>query len=129
MVRLKRRDGLYRDEDFGVVFVGSNLFRATIELPANVTVGPMDARVFLFREGKLLSQFETRVNLQREGAGGIPAHVCLFVSVLLRHLHGDYFCCCWFVRVGVLRSLSTLVHHPTIPSLWQSDEIASISKL
>lgn len=67
VIRLKRKDGLYREEEFGVVFVGSSLFRATIELPANVPVGPMDARVYLFRDGKMLSQFQTRVNMQREG--------------------------------------------------------------
>ncbi|MFM1813523.1 MAG: hypothetical protein RLZ98_218 [Pseudomonadota bacterium] len=67
VIRLKRREGLYREDEFGVVFVGSSLFRTTIELPANVPVGPMDARVFLFRDGKMLSRFQTRVNLQREG--------------------------------------------------------------
>ncbi len=67
VIRLKRREKLYREEEFGVVFVGTSLFRATIALPANVPVGPMDARVYLFRKGKMLSQLQTQVNLQREG--------------------------------------------------------------
>lgn len=67
VVRLKRRDGLYVREEYGVVFIGRSLFRASIDLPANVPVGPLSARVHLFREGQLLSTFTTRVVLQREG--------------------------------------------------------------
>jgi uncharacterized protein (TIGR02186 family) len=50
-----------------VAFIGRSLFRATIELPANVTVGPFETRVYLFREEKLLSQYAVRLNLEREG--------------------------------------------------------------
>jgi uncharacterized protein (TIGR02186 family) len=50
-----------------VVFTGRSLFRATIALPATVPVGPLTARVFLFHEGKLLSRYQARVVLEREG--------------------------------------------------------------
>jgi len=36
-------------------------------LPANVPVGPLTARVYLFREGALLSTFQSRVRLERSG--------------------------------------------------------------
>jgi len=67
VVRLKQRDGLYRKDDFGVVFVGRSLFRTTIDLPANVPVGPLSARVHIFREGDLIDTFNTRLMLEREG--------------------------------------------------------------
>ena len=67
LVRLKKRDGLYVKDDFGVSFIGRSLFRAYIALPANVTVGPFDTRVYLFRNEKLLSQYNVRLNLEREG--------------------------------------------------------------
>ncbi|MDX2287403.1 MAG: TIGR02186 family protein [Hyphomicrobiaceae bacterium] len=67
IIRLKQKDGLYIRRDYGTVFIGRSLFRTQIALPANVPVGPLDARVFLFREGRMLSTFTTKVNLQREG--------------------------------------------------------------
>lgn len=77
IVRLKQKQGLYIQENYSVAFIGRSLFRATIELPANVTVGPFDTRVYLFRDEKLLSQYSVRLNLEREG--------------LERHLHGFAF--------------------------------------
>jgi uncharacterized protein (TIGR02186 family) len=67
VIRIKERDGLYLSEEYGVAFIGRSLFRATIDLPANVPVGPLDARIYLFREGRLLSNWRSQVNLQREG--------------------------------------------------------------
>jgi len=73
VMRLKRKEGLYLDRPYGVIFTGKSIFRASILLPANVTVGPFDTRVYLFREEKLLSRFTVRLTLEREG--------------LERHLH------------------------------------------
>ena len=67
IIRLKRKQGLYVQDPFSVAFIGRSLFRATIELPANVTVGPFETRVYLFREEKLLSQYTVKLNLEREG--------------------------------------------------------------
>lgn len=67
LIRLKEGHGVYVKKDFGVTFIGRSLFRATISLPPNVPVGPLTARVYLFKEGKLLGQYESRVGLQREG--------------------------------------------------------------
>jgi uncharacterized protein (TIGR02186 family) len=67
IIRLKRKQGLYVQDYFSVAFIGRSLFRATIELPANVIVGPFETRVFLFRDEKLLSQYTVKLNLEREG--------------------------------------------------------------
>lgn len=67
VVRLKQKEGLYVAEPHGVVFIGKSLFRATIALPANVTVGPFDTRVYLFKDERLISQYNLRLNLEREG--------------------------------------------------------------
>jgi uncharacterized protein (TIGR02186 family) len=67
VARLKQKDQLYIKDDYGVAFIGRSLFRSSIELPANVPVGPLTARVFLFHDGELLSKFQTRVRLEREG--------------------------------------------------------------
>jgi len=65
--RLKEKDGLYVHADYGVGFVGRSLFRASIRLPANVPVGPLAARTYLFHDGELLSAQTTRVVLRRSG--------------------------------------------------------------
>jgi uncharacterized protein (TIGR02186 family) len=67
VIRLKEKEGLYIKQDYAVIFIGRGLFRSTITLPANVPVGPLTARVYLFREGDLLSTFQSRVKLEREG--------------------------------------------------------------
>jgi uncharacterized protein (TIGR02186 family) len=77
IIRLKEKQGLYVKDDYSVAFIGRSLFRASIELPANVTVGPFETRVYLFRDEKLLSKYTVRLDLQREG--------------LERHLHAFAF--------------------------------------
>lgn len=67
LARLKVREGLYTRDDYGVTFSGRSLFRSTLALPANVPVGQLVARVYLFREGALLNKFTTRVALERTG--------------------------------------------------------------
>ena len=68
VVRLKQKEGLYVREDEDVTFIGRSLFRSSIELPANMPVGPLDTRVYLFRDGKLLDSYNSRIMLEREGA-------------------------------------------------------------
>lgn len=67
LIRLKEDDRLYVKSEFGVTFIGRSLFRATIALPPNVPVGPLTANVYLFKDGKLLGQYKSRVMLEREG--------------------------------------------------------------
>jgi uncharacterized protein (TIGR02186 family) len=67
VIRLKEKEGLYIERDYAVIFIGKSLFRSSISLPANVPVGPLTARVYLFREGDLLSTFQSKVRLERSG--------------------------------------------------------------
>lgn len=67
VVRLKQKENLYKLSEYGVTFVGRSVFRSTIALPPHVPIGPLTARVYLFREGQLLSQFKSRVTMEREG--------------------------------------------------------------
>ena len=67
VIRLKQRDRLYLTADYGVTFIGRSLFRSTITLPPNVPVGPLVTRVYLLKEGQLLSQYKSQVILERAG--------------------------------------------------------------
>ena len=66
-IRIKQKDGLYVRHDYGVAFIGPALFRASVKLPANVPVGPLDAHVFLFRDGQFLATQAANVMLERQG--------------------------------------------------------------
>jgi uncharacterized protein (TIGR02186 family) len=67
LIRLKERERLFIKSEFGVAFIGRSLFRATIALPPNVPVGPLTARVYLFKESKLPGHYTSHVQLEREG--------------------------------------------------------------
>jgi uncharacterized protein (TIGR02186 family) len=67
ILRLKGEQKLFVESQRGVAFIGKSLFRATIDLPANVSIGEFNAWIYLFRKGELLSTYKTRLGLQREG--------------------------------------------------------------
>ncbi|WP_051928738.1 TIGR02186 family protein [Thermopetrobacter sp. TC1] len=66
-VRLMKKKGLYRANDNGVNFTGRYLFRATFDLPANVPLGEYEADVYLWRAGKLLGKFTTKLEIEKRG--------------------------------------------------------------
>jgi uncharacterized protein (TIGR02186 family) len=82
VVRLKEDEDLYFRSDYGVAFIGRSLFRSSIELPANVPVGPLTALVYLLRDGELLSKFSTHVSLEREGLELVLYHFAMRHSLL-----------------------------------------------
>lgn len=67
ILRLKQADNLYVQSDYGVIFVGRSLFRATIEVPPNVPVGALKTRIYLYRNGELLDEYSGKVALARAG--------------------------------------------------------------
>jgi uncharacterized protein (TIGR02186 family) len=67
VVRIKQREFLYPRQDFGVGFIGRSLFRTSMRLPANVPIGALQAHVYLFRDGALISSFTSPVKLERRG--------------------------------------------------------------
>ncbi len=82
VIRLKQKEGLFIRNDYGVAFIGRSLFRSSIELPANVPVGPLSARVYLFHDGALLSSYTTRVRLEREGIERLLYHFAFSYPLL-----------------------------------------------
>lgn len=82
VIRIKKDDGLFQRKPYGVAFIGKALFRTTIDLPANVPVGPLRTKVYLFRDGNLLAGYEANVTMQREGVEAF-LHTFAFESPLL----------------------------------------------
>ena len=67
VVRIKQKEGLYNYDPAGVVFVGRNLFRANVTLPANVPVGTYASDVYLLRDGKVLSHNRSDLTINKQG--------------------------------------------------------------
>ncbi len=67
VINLKKKDELFVQSPGGVRFLGNTLFRASIELPANVTVGSYSADVYLFRDGKLVHVQNSPLYITKSG--------------------------------------------------------------
>jgi len=52
--RIRLENSLYSEDENGIQFLGTSLFRASIEMPANVPDGRYTARVYLFSNGKIM---------------------------------------------------------------------------
>ena len=67
LIRNKERQGLYQTLPGGVTFLGRTLFRATIDIPANVPVGLYTAKVFLVRDGKIVDAVSSPLYVDKIG--------------------------------------------------------------
>ena len=66
-LRLMQDNGLYAQDDHGVIFLGKDLFRARITLPANVPVGSYKITTYLFRDNALLANSEQMLEIRKVG--------------------------------------------------------------
>ena len=66
--RLKQEGNLYQEFPAGVRFISQSLFRAQLRLPANVPLGRHTARAYLFRQGVLVAQTQSTLDIRKAGA-------------------------------------------------------------
>jgi uncharacterized protein (TIGR02186 family) len=67
LIRLQKEHLLFQESDDAVGFLGRSLFRGSIQLPVNVPIGRYTTQVFLFRDGKLLSQSQSSLQVHKVG--------------------------------------------------------------
>lgn len=67
MLRLRDANGLYRLDQGKVEFLEETLFRADVELPANLTDGEYRVRIFLTRDGRVIDSQERVIGVRKEG--------------------------------------------------------------
>lgn len=67
LVRLQKQEGLFYDQPGAVDFLSTNLFVATIPIPATVPVGAFTAEVHLFSGGALLTVEEAVFIVDKTG--------------------------------------------------------------
>ncbi len=67
LVRLKQSQQLYRQSDGGVQFLNPTLFRARLDIPANVPIGHHRARAYLFRGGEFITTRSVLLEVKKSG--------------------------------------------------------------
>lgn len=67
IARIRTDNGLYSVHEGSVDIAEQTLFRTSIAMPANLTEGDYSTRVFLTRGGKVISQYETTIDVRKVG--------------------------------------------------------------
>ena len=63
---LQVEKGLYHENEGAVRFISQNLFKASIELPANIPLGTHRARAFLFKEGQFIAEDSAQLYIGKD---------------------------------------------------------------
>ena len=67
VIRIREKAGLYSRQIGGVKLSEDTLFDASITLPSNLTEGDYLARIFLTRDGTVVSTYETAITVRKVG--------------------------------------------------------------
>ncbi|WP_171100992.1 TIGR02186 family protein [Ruegeria sp. HKCCD7255] len=67
VIRIRENEGLYSILEETVAVDEQTLFRTSIQMPADLTEGDYAARIFLTRGGKVVSTFETSIDVRKVG--------------------------------------------------------------
>ena len=67
VMRIRKKSGLYQLRENTVAVDQQTLFRTSIEMPANLTEGNYKTRIFLTRNGQVVSDFETDIDVRKVG--------------------------------------------------------------
>ncbi len=73
LIRLKKDDGLFRENSRGVTFLSPNLFRAVIEMPAIAPLGPYEVEARLFADGVPLTVTTSPFEVSKVGFEAVVA--------------------------------------------------------
>ena len=65
--RIRRGKGLFTENEAGVRFLGSSLFRATLYLPSNIPIGTHTVTTYLFRKGELIASRVDSFDVEKVG--------------------------------------------------------------
>lgn len=67
VIRIRKDNGSYALRESTVSLDQETLFRTSIKLPSNLTEGDYQARIYLLREGRIISDFATTIDVQKVG--------------------------------------------------------------
>ncbi|EPX81561.1 TIGR02186 family protein [Litoreibacter arenae] len=67
LIRIRTAKNLYQRLDNAVKLYDQTLFSTTIDLPANLVEGPYNTRIFLVRDGMVVDDYSTVINVNKVG--------------------------------------------------------------
>ncbi|SFS98220.1 conserved hypothetical protein [Sulfitobacter marinus] len=67
LIRIRSQENQYQLDETGVTVDQQTLFRATVQLPAALVEGDYDTRIFLTRDGNVVAQYETLIDVRKVG--------------------------------------------------------------
>jgi uncharacterized protein (TIGR02186 family) len=67
VIRIREKSGLYQMLEGQIALDQQTLFRTAIDMPANLTEGDYTTRIFLTRNGKIISKYETSIDVRKVG--------------------------------------------------------------
>ena len=67
LLRIRTENGLYRRSNEGVTLNSETLFNTSIALPANLVEGEYTTRILLVRDGIILDDYRTAIEVQKVG--------------------------------------------------------------
>lgn len=67
VIRIRQDSGAYSLQEGAVELIDQTLFNTSIALPANLTEGNYPMRIFLTRDGEVVSVYETTIDVQKVG--------------------------------------------------------------
>lgn len=67
VIRIRKEQKLYQLLENEIAVDQSTLFRTAVDMPANLTEGDYFTQIFLTRDGKIVSQFETIIDVKKVG--------------------------------------------------------------
>ncbi len=67
VIRIREANGLYRLQEGSVSIDQQTLFRTSINMPANLTEGDYSTRIFITRDGAVVDQLSTKIDVRKVG--------------------------------------------------------------
>lgn len=67
LIRIRKSKGLYQTLENKITLADDTLFRTSVALPANLTEGTYTARFLLLRDKKVVSEYQTGIEVRKEG--------------------------------------------------------------
>jgi uncharacterized protein (TIGR02186 family) len=67
VIRIRKSQDLYKRSENSVLVEQETLFRTSVDMPANLTEGDYFTRIFLTRDGQVVSEFETTIDVKKVG--------------------------------------------------------------
>lgn len=67
VIRIRESNGLYTLQEGSVSIDQQTLFRTSINMPANLTEGDYSTRIFITRDGAVVDQLSTTIDVRKVG--------------------------------------------------------------